>query len=120
MQQTLQLLAATPLVLLLQVYALWGLYLLVMGLYRAKLDGRLTRTSMILGAPYLALGYVCDFVANMTVATIVFLEWPREVLVTSRLTRHLKSGGPSWRHHIAHWVCKKLLDPFDPKGEHCR
>lgn len=100
-------------------YALWVLYLLVMGLYRAKLNGRLSKAASVLGAPFLILGYLVDIFANLTVATIVFLELPRETLVTSRLTRHLKQG-EGWRQRFAKSICSALLDPFDPRGTHCQ
>lgn len=101
------------------LYALWILYLLVMGLYRAKLNNRLSKVSTVLGAPFLITGYLVDVFANLTAATILFLELPRETLVTSRLTRHLKNG-KGWRHRIAKAICDHLLDPFDPRGTHCQ
>lgn len=100
------------------LYALWILYILVMGLYRAKLADRLSPAATILGAPFLVLGYAVDVFANLTAATILFLEVPREALVTTRLTRHLEKGS-GWRHRIAKAICEHLLDPFDPRGAHC-
>lgn len=102
---------------LLYMFLFWGLYVLVMGLYRAKLDGRLSRSARILGAPYLLVGYAMDVFCQMTLATALFMEWPRELLVTARLKRHLAGSG--WRYEIAKWMCDALLDPFDPTGAHC-
>ena len=41
-------------------YALWLLYVLVMGLYRAQLQGRLSRVALVLGFPVYAIGYLLD------------------------------------------------------------
>lgn len=103
---------------LLITYALWLLYVLVMGLYRAKLQGRLSRVALVLGFPVYAIGYLLDVFVQMTVASVLFLELPREGLVTGRLTRHIKRG-KGWRRDLARWICFHLLDPFDPHGVHC-
>jgi hypothetical protein len=106
-----------PALILAYLWVFWGMYVLVMGLYRAYLDNRLSRAAKVLGFPYLAFGYVMDVSCNLTIATVVFLELPREGLVTQRLTRLQRSSG--WRQKVAFWVCTKLLDPFDPSGKHC-
>ena len=100
------------------IWGFWGLYVLVMGLYRAKLQGRLTTEAYIMGWPYYALGYVVDIVANLTIFTLIMLELPRETLVTSRLKRHMKTGA-GWRYEVAKYICDNLLDPLDPHGDHC-
>lgn len=43
---------------------------------------------------------------------------PRELLVTSRLSRHAKGDG--WRASVARWICVHLLDRLDPCGRHCK
>lgn len=100
-------------------YLLWIFYLLVMGLYRAKLAGRLSRVTTVLGAPFLILGYLTDVLVNITIASVLMLEFPREALLTTRLTRHLKAGA-GWRYRLAKSICEHLLDPFDPRGAHCQ
>lgn len=99
------------------LWLLWALYVLVMGLYRAHLDKRLGRTARVLGAPFLIVGWAMDVACNVTFAALLFLEPPRELLVTTRLKRHMKGSG--WRRSVARWICSKLLDPFDPSGSHC-
>jgi hypothetical protein len=101
------------------LWAFWSLYLLCIGLYRAHLSGRLSRIAAILGAPWLLLGALVDVIAQMTVATVVFAEWPREWLVTQRLQRYIRTEPNSWRGQRAMRLCMKLLDPFDPTGKHC-
>lgn len=106
------------LVLLFSPWILWACYVLVMGLYRAHLDRRLTPFTYVLGAPWLALGLAVDVVVNVSFASLVFLEPPFELLVTQRLQRHSQAT-TGWRHRLAVWICTRVLDPFDPTGNHC-
>lgn len=101
------------------LWILWAIYMVVMGLYRAHLDDRLSLSAKVLGAPFLALGLLMDVIGNWTLAWLVFLEPPQEFLVTKRLNRHLRSGS-GWRYAVARWLCHRLLDPFDPTGAHCK
>ncbi len=100
------------------LWAFWAMYVLVMGIYRAHLAKRLTAVTLCLSAPFIALGYLMDVIANLTVASLVFLEFPRELLVTSRLQRYVASGARV-AFTIADWICNHLLDVFDPSGNHC-
>lgn len=97
----------------------WALYVMVMGLYRAHLNKKLSRVTYVLGAPWLIIGLVVDFVANIILATIIFLDLPREFLVTARLQRYSNSSEDDWRKHFSVWICEHLLDVFDPSGDHC-
>lgn len=102
------------------LYAFFGLYVLVMGLYRAHLDQTLSKGGYFLGAPWLVIGWIVDFVANMTIFVVIFLELPREALVTSRLQRHLReSSQDEWRYKLSKLICERLLDYFDPRRKHC-
>lgn len=102
------------------LFLFFGLYILVMGVYRAHLAGRLTPALYALTAPWVAIGLLMDVVANLLIATFIFLEPPREWLVTTRLTRY-RADEPlvSWRYRWACWICDHLLDVFDPTGNHC-
>ena len=100
------------------LWIFWGLFVLVMGLYRAHLEKRLSVYAYVLGAPFLAAGYIIDVVANLVIATSVFMELPKELLVTDRLTRY-NEGNYGWRSKVAKFVCENLLDVFDPSGKHC-
>ena len=99
----------------------WYLYILVMGLYRAFLQGRLKGIPLCLAGPALVTGYAVDLVSNWTLASLFFLEIPRAPLelVTHRLSRHIKDGH-GWRRSLARAVCNNLLDVFDPLGSHCQ
>lgn len=106
------------LALALYLWAFWGAYVLVMGLYRAHLNNKLTPLTTALGLPFVIFGIVVDVLANIFIATIIFLEIPKELLVTTRLARHNTSGS-GWRKDIATYICSNLLDVFDPSGDHC-
>lgn len=101
------------------LWAFWLAYILVMGLYRAHLNGRLTTLTYSLAMPVLVIGYVMDVIAQYTFATVFFLDLPArgEHLVTDRLKRY--SAGSGWRKSKADWICTNLLDVFDPTGNHC-
>jgi hypothetical protein len=104
---------------LLYVWLLWALFVFVMGIYRARMDGRLSGLAFAMALPVYVVGYVMDVVANLTLACLVFWEPPRELLVTGRLKRYIEAG-VGWRFKAASWLCDSLLDPFDPKGTHCK
>jgi hypothetical protein len=101
------------------LYGFWALYVLVMGCYRAHLSGRMSKPAYVLALPWVALGYAVDVIAQYTIATVYFADWPRkgEHLVTDRLIRY--SAGKGWRKIKADWICTNLLDIFDPRGDHC-
>ena len=103
---------------LLYLWLFYALYVFTMSVYRAKLAGRLCGLSLVLLYPIVIIAALMDVVCNLTLATLVFLEPPQELLVTTRLKRyHASEDG--WRTDLAAYVCENLLDPFDPTGEHC-
>lgn len=103
----------------LYLWVFWYAYILVMGLYRAQLQGRLKGAVFVLALPAVILGYLMDIVCNLTVAWILFLDPPRELMVTLRLRRYIAEQPTKWRGKLATWVCHNLLDYFDPTGRHC-
>lgn len=100
------------------LYAFWCAYVLVMGIYRAHLADRLVGLNKVMALPVVAVAYAMDVAANWIIAPLVFLDWPREALVTSRLIRY-KRDDHGWRRQIADFICERLLDVFDPTGDHC-
>lgn len=109
----------TLLAVALYLWLFWCAYVLVMGLYRAHLARRMSRVTYVLAAPALLVGVLMDVLANIVIASVVFLEPPREWLVTQRLQRHITQDMGTWRGYLAAWVCTHLLDVFDPSGDHC-
>lgn len=65
---------------------------------------------------FLVIGLILDVVLNWLVGSALFLERPREFLLTARLQRHKKGTG--WRRAVAAWLCEHLLNQFD-RGGHC-
>lgn len=112
----------TALYAFLSVYVLWLLYLAVMNLKRSKDAGTIPRTALWMGYPILLVGLFVDWVVNVLVFTVLFLDLPGSAteLVTGRLKRYaytLKYAGTK-RQKAAHWFAEHLLDPFDPYGKH--
>jgi hypothetical protein len=100
------------------IWLLWLVYVLILGCYRAHLAGRLVGITKWLALPLIAIGYLSDSLINLTLASIVFLDPPKEILFTTRLSRYIKEG-TDWRFIIAKRICDDLLDVFDPSGQHC-
>ncbi len=101
------------------LWIFWFAYVGIMGIYRAHLAGRLDGFARAMSVPVVLLGYVLDVMANVTVAVLVFLDWPREWLVTTRLKRYRRDAPGTRNAKIAEYICEHLLDPFDPTGNHC-
>lgn len=98
------------------LYVLWVFYLAVTNLMRASKAGALSTTAKVLGAPVLLVGWLLDVVINVAVASFVFAELPREVTLSQRLSRLVRTEG--WRKTLAVWLAKTLLNPFDHTGSH--
>ena len=100
-------------------WLLWVFFLAVMALKVARDAGVLVKggDAYYIGMSVLFAGWIIDFLVNVFVASIIFLEPPFEMTVTARVTRWKQEGG--WRGNIARWLCVKLLDPFQ-QGGHCK
>ena len=96
----------------------WSWYLSVMHLKSARNRGVLTPAAKILGYPWLVIGLLVDVAFNVVIGSMVFVELPRELLFTTRVSR--LNDRDDWRGRLARWFCSQLLDPFDPAGSHCR
>jgi len=96
------------------------LYITVMGIYRAYLDKKLKWYHWCLLWWVVLIGFVVDVLANITIAVIVFRELPKELLVTTRLTRYINDTNAHIHNKMmALWICDNLLDLFDPTENHC-
>ena len=98
-------------------WVVWVLYLAIMRIKIVKDDVGLTKPAYYFTLPLLVIGYALDFLLNL-VSTLVFLELPKDWLFSGRVSRHVAEEG--WRGKLSRWVCRNLLDPFDPSGCHCR
>jgi hypothetical protein len=97
-------------------FGLWILFLAVMNLDRANMEGKLVGKARVLGTVVLMIGFTVDFLVNVLVMTLLLCEIPKEATVTARLKRH-NSGSTGWRLAVAKWFAP-LLNPFDPRGDH--
>ena len=97
-------------------YGLYVFYCAVMNIKRVKDMGKLTPLGYAFGYPTLFIGLFLDFLCNVFVMTLLFLELPREGTVTSRLKRHNKTS-TGWRLSIVKFL-EPVLDPLDPSGDH--
>ena len=120
-------------------WVFWHGYIHAMGLYRARLQGRLVGLPLVLSVPVIAVTFALDVLIQFTVASLVFwqlptgiklgkrelngvsLPWPEgDWFVTHRLRRYIAAGPDlGWRYKVAHVICYRLTDPFDPTGAHC-
>lgn len=102
------------------VYALWLFYLAIMNLKRAKDAGTMTRTALILALPIGIIGYVIDIVVNVTIGTILFMEFPHYARLTlsARMSYLYVEGSTDWRSKLADWFARNLLNSYDPSGKH--
>ena len=100
-------------------YVLWILYLGVMQLKRARDNGTLSKAALVMGYPLVIIGYLLDILFNWVIGTILFLELPKNGVFTSHLNRHYLKD--TWRGKIATWICRELLNTFDPNPfGHCK
>lgn len=91
-------------------FFLWVYYLAVMNLKRNKAN--LKGVSLYAGTAALAISYLLDAYVNFFVLSLVLMELPKELTVTSRLKRHYKLKG-AWGYKVALWFIP-LLEPYDP------
>lgn len=97
-------------------YLLYTFYAAVMNIKRVRDMGKLTKLGMAFGYPTLVIGLLLDFLCNVFVMTLLFLELPQEFTVTSRLKRHNRES-TGWRLSIVKFF-EPVLDPIDPSGDH--
>lgn len=111
----------------LALYGLWILYLAERNLERARIEGTLTTAARYLFMPVFVIGYLLDVILNITVFSLLVLDVPREWTITSHVGRILNTPITpntlnkldAWRFSFCDFLCRHLLDPFDPSGNHC-
>ena len=101
---------------LLITYGLYVFYAAVMNIKRVRDMGKLTTLGKVFGYPTLVIGLILDLLVNWFVMTIILLEVPRELTVTSRLKRHHKES-TGYRLAVVKFF-EPVLDPLDPSGDH--
>lgn len=76
---------------------------------------QLSLRARIAAAPQVIIGILLDVILNILMSPI-FLEFPRELLLTSKLQRFRKTGS-GYRLRLADSLCENWLNPFDEN--HC-
>lgn len=102
---------------LLALWLLWVLFLATMNLAQSKAEGKLHGFALWAGYTVLAVGLLVDLVVQITVATVMWLEFPREWTVSGRVERLCREGH-GYRLGLALWFRRTLLAPFDRSGGH--
>jgi hypothetical protein len=98
-------------------WMLWVFYVAVMRLRQVRDAGKLTAAMKVFGYPLVAVGLALDLLVNVFIGSVVFLELPRELTLSSRLWRH-STQGSGYRQKVALWFRVNLLDAVDPSGVH--
>lgn len=94
----------------------WVLYVAAMNFKRVYDAGQAGRFARFNGRIVWFIAQPIDLLLNI-LWSILLLDFPRELLLSPKLKRLKKEGG--WRGRIATFVCRELLNPFDPDGKHC-
>ena len=102
---------------LLTVWLLFVFFLACMALQSALDRKTLTPWGLRVGYTVLVVGYVLDFTVQITLASVLFLELPKEITVSSRVKRLITTDA-GWRGDLAAWLRDHLLMPFDATGGH--
>lgn len=100
--------------LLVYIYVFWLLFIVTMAGKAAW--PVLTPVARVLIAPAALTALLLDVFFNLVIATVLFLDLPREWTFTKRLVRYKPDH--NWRGRLARWICANLLDPFQVGG-HC-
>jgi hypothetical protein len=105
-------------------YLLWLCYISVMSLRTQRNANRMTLLDKVFGYPTLVVGYALDMVVNAVILSIVLLELPDELVVTTRAKRWATSwrdnpetGLNGWRQAVCVWLLRQITH-HDPSGEH--
>lgn len=102
------------------VWVLWPLYVFCMAMERAHREKRVSLFAWVLAFPFIACALALDIILNFTIASLVFMEFPKrgEWMISQRMNRLVKD--PGWRGVITRWVADNLLDPYDSTGSHIK
>ena len=101
------------------VLTCWLLYIGVMNLARVR--DQLGPVAKFFGYQILAAGLVANYLLTTTVGSLLFLDPSvTDAGLTARLHRtQAEWPADTWRHKLARYICRELLDALDPTGDHC-
>jgi hypothetical protein len=100
------------------LWALWVLYIAMMNIKRVAATEPMPVRVKLLVYPTMAVFEVVEFIANVVILTVLFVDWPKEIRVSDRLRRYWRNPYRyGWRLYVVRFL-KPMLDPFDPAGTH--
>ena len=109
---------STIIFILLILWSLWILYVAMMNIERSSMQNALPWQAKLMVYPTMLVFDIIEFIANVFVCTLIFLDIPRELTVSDRLRRYyINQERSGWRMVIVNFI-KPMLDPFDHKGPH--
>ena len=108
-------------------FALWLLWIMAAGVIERYKKRPFTGLKLRLAQVFLGFFWVVDVYVNLAASTVLFLQlppvgpldelWERKyrLTLTHRLKYNITQGG--WRGNLALWMCRYLVDPWQPG--HC-
>ena len=97
----------------------WLFYIGIMNLVRVR--HQLGLAAKVFAYPIVAAGFALNYLLTTVVGSILFLDPSvTDAGLTKRLHR-TQDEWPAdhWRHKLARYICRELLDALDPTGDHC-
>lgn len=101
----------------LNIGIVWLFYRVVMKFKAWRELGLLNPVTSAIGYTIMYIGLILDIEANIIVASVVFMELPRELTISARVKR-LVRGEDGWRRSLAIWVARVLLNPYSGSKPH--
>jgi hypothetical protein len=104
---------------LVHAFTLFMYFLAFITVYRAHLNGNLAKAARVTRWSCYSIvgaGWLIDVTLNMTLASLILWELPKQATFTQRCSSHLAE--PGRRGNFCRWVCSQL-DLFQDGG-HCK
>lgn len=98
------------------LYGLWWNYIATMSV-RERWHVLPLASKVLAFTPVLA-SWLLDVLCNVIIASVLGLEFPREITLTKRLKRWKAMASTSPRRaRVARWACANIINAFD--DDHC-
>lgn len=92
-------------------FLLWAFFIVMTVLIQKWKAKTMPLPLKVIAIVFAAFFLVVDAAYNIVFGTLIFTQWPRQFLFTTRLKYNLTQSG--WRKKLAKVFCKYLLEPFD-------
>lgn len=96
-------------------FVLWFFFINVMTWrkYEAKIPKIIKPLLYVLAA----VGYVIDVIFNIVYGSVMFLELPKQLTLSERLSEILRRKSRGYKYKLAYFLCSKMIEPWD--YNHC-